>query len=608
MSTKALLKANVLKGKSSEQLRAFLAAAIPPFPTPRDAKAWAAEAKRRRADALANVYLRGHSRENIAGKVRVAWGQTLRPHPSYSIRKLLIAIHENYFVPALLYVPAKPGAKVPVMLNVYGHGSGGKASEDIQARCVNLARRGVYALNLEFIGQGELMADRYHDQQNCLSFTGLSGVGMFYLALKRGLDVLLDLPRADRKRVGVTGLSGGGWQTIVIGALDERVTLIVPNAGYTTMKRRIECNNDLGDSEQTPHDMITALDYDHMSAMLAPRPTLQLMNANDECCFRTDRIKSVVYDAMLPVWKLMGGEGNLAYHSNTDPGTHNYGPDHRTQLYKFLNKHWALSGSEVDIHDPADVLGEYQVNVGLPKQHKSLMSIARDRADEIHRNRRAAVTLAQKEKLRERLAQVLRLPDYTMPALGVELTKAKNLSVEMGPVHVPMTIVPGKETGEVELVLTDRGRAAADASPSKYPRVHADIFGTGENQTSYLLKLVLESVGLRTLGVMTAQTIAIAESLSQGSRVVHGFASGVQPGVALCLAAALAPRHFASVTAQDVPPSLKYLLDWPMSFPEMQAVLCFGLFEAADVCDLIGLMEGVEYRAPGRRLNPIMGG
>ena len=458
---------------------------------------------------------------------------------------------------------------------------------------------------------GELQADRYHDLQNCLNFTGLAGVGLFYLALKRGLDVLLDQPRADKKRVGVTGLSGGGWQAIVIASLDERVTLAVPNAGYTSAKQRVACDADLGDSEQTPQDMLTALDYDHMTAMVAPKPTLQLMNANDDCCFRTERIKPVVYDAMLPIWKLMGARDNLQYHSNTDPGTHNYAEDHRSQLYKFLNKHWGLTGAEVDTHTPAEFLTELQCNVGLPAKHLPIMSLARERAAAIRDSRRPVTTAAQKEKLRERLAQVLRLPAYSLPtALGIDHRKARNLTVELGPNLVPMTIVPGTASGEVELVLHERGRAAGQPMPftSGYPRIHADILATGENKSNYLLKMMLDSTGHRTLGVMTAQTIAIAESLAQGSRVVNASATGIQAGVALCLAAAIAPQHFATVTAWDVPTTLENLLHWPVSYQDMQAVLCFGLFEAADIADLIAMMDGVEYRAPGRELIPTLGG
>ena len=109
------------------------------------------------------------------------------------------------------------------MLNPNGHHFGGKAATYKQIRCANLARRGIIALNMEFIGMSELEADCYHNNIAHLDLTGMAGVGIFYLALKKGLDVLLSHSHSDPKRCCVTGLSGGGWQSIVLGRPSTRV-------------------------------------------------------------------------------------------------------------------------------------------------------------------------------------------------------------------------------------------------------------------------------------------------------------------------------------------------------------------------------------------------
>ena len=82
-----------------------------------------------------------------------------------------------------------------------------------QARCINLAKRGMLALNTEFIGMGELRADAEHNRIGHLDLCGVAGIGVFYLLMKRGLDVLLAHPKADLARTAMPGLSGGGWQT-----------------------------------------------------------------------------------------------------------------------------------------------------------------------------------------------------------------------------------------------------------------------------------------------------------------------------------------------------------------------------------------------------------
>src|SRR5665213_3503263 len=105
---------------------------------------------------------------------------------------------------------------------------------------------------------GQLHTDDFaHSRMNQLDLCGVSGLAPFYLEMSRGLDLLLALPYADEKRVAVSGLSGGGWQTITISSLDRRVTLCNPVAGYSSFRTRSRFPTDLGDSEQTPNDLAT---------------------------------------------------------------------------------------------------------------------------------------------------------------------------------------------------------------------------------------------------------------------------------------------------------------------------------------------------------------
>src|SRR5436853_7176170 len=105
--------------------------------------------------------------------------------------------------------------------------------------------------------------------------------------MRRGLDYLYEHPNTDRSRLGMTGLSGGGWQTIVLSSLDERVKAAVPVAGFSSMRTRLPVREfgDLGDVEQSATDLLTNQDYTHLIAMMAPRPTLLTSKADDDCCF-----------------------------------------------------------------------------------------------------------------------------------------------------------------------------------------------------------------------------------------------------------------------------------------------------------------------------------
>src|SRR6185436_8127638 len=171
-------------------------------------------------------------------------------------------------------------------------------------------------------------------RMNQLDLCGTSGVSPFYLAMARGLDVLLSLKNADPQRVAVSGLSGGGWQTIFISSLDTRVTLTNPVAGYSSFLTRTRHFKDLGDSEQTPTDLAATADYAHLTAMMAPRATLLTFNSKDDCCFESGYALPPLLAAAGPIFELYGHSDRLKKHVNDDPGNHNFGKDNREALYR----------------------------------------------------------------------------------------------------------------------------------------------------------------------------------------------------------------------------------------------------------------------------------
>ena len=88
------------------------------------------------------------------------------------------------FVPALLYEPEKLAGRVPAIMNVNGHvGPPGKAVPYKQIRCINQAKRGMLALNVEWLGMGQLGGPGFqHGCMNQLDLCGTSGLAPFYLA------------------------------------------------------------------------------------------------------------------------------------------------------------------------------------------------------------------------------------------------------------------------------------------------------------------------------------------------------------------------------------------------------------------------------------------
>jgi len=307
-----------------------------------------------------------------------------------------------------------------------------------QARCINLAKRGMLALNTEFLGMGELRADIDHNRIAHLDLCGIAGIGVFYLLMKRGLDVLLAHPKADPERTAMTGLSGGGWQTALLAALDERVKVIVPVAGHSAVWQRRGCIEDIGDQEQCPADLCTIADYDTLSALFAPRPTLLMYNRHDDCCFQTKRARKSIYEPIRPVFALLGARDNVALHDNTDPGTHNYERDNRRQLYKFLNQHWGLETSDDDLPYRDELQTEEALAVGLPPDNATLISIAQAALGKIRTRKRKARPPAAARKT---LASLLKLPQWKNRSLQEVGTaqKRKDVTIQHYLLHLDDT-------------------------------------------------------------------------------------------------------------------------------------------------------------------------
>ncbi len=459
------------------------------------------------------------------------------------------------WIPALLYEPDELRGKVPVMLNVNGHEGVGKAVAYKQMRCINQAKRGMIALNLEWFGMGQLKGNGFqHGLINALDLCGAGGVAVHYLAMERGIDILLAHEHADPERVGVTGLSGGGWQTIFFSPLETRVTFACPVAGYSSFHTRVRVLADLGDSEQTPCDLGTVVDYTHLTAMLAPHPALLTFNAKDDCCFAAGTALPPLLEAAEPVYRLYNAQGRLHTHINTDPGTHNYLLDNREALYQALAEAWSrpdTSYSPKEIPSDNEVKTFDALKVGLPDENLDLQKLALSLAKDLPRGaelpgEKAQVAdwqQARRLKLRalvksfEGGATVSRVAEETRAGITASwwtLRVGKTWTVPA----VRLEPAEPKATMPTVLLLADGGRKQkaaierACALVADGRRVVAvDPFYFGESRPAErdnLWPLLVATVGERPLGVQVGEVLMAAKAFrpSEGSAPVSVVAVG----------------------------------------------------------------------------------
>ena len=170
----------------AEQLRHFMLARVPPLRLPPDATQWTTETERLRARELGVIY-HGWPESWIDAPPKFEQVGTLESR-GYRIRKLRYEVVPGMYSAALLYEPEHFSGKLPAVLNVHGHGPGGKAVEHKQKRCINQARRGMLALSLEWFGFGELNSpENDHSFVGHLDLVGANGLGLFYIEMRRGL-------------------------------------------------------------------------------------------------------------------------------------------------------------------------------------------------------------------------------------------------------------------------------------------------------------------------------------------------------------------------------------------------------------------------------------
>jgi hypothetical protein len=587
------------------QLRQYLYQRVSKLPPASSANEWKAESEKLRKHALDDVVFHGWPRAWEDAPPKFEEVGVIETGHGYRMRKLRYEIVPGFESSAILYEPEHASGKLPGVLNVNGHDYDlGKATDWKQKRCINQALHGMIALSLEWLGCGELnVPENRHEFGAHLDLAGVNVAGLFYLAMRRGLDYLDQLPNVDRSRLAVTGLSGGGWQTIMLSALDPRVLVSIPVAGFSSLISKLEHQDDRGDPEQVPADFLDGMDYAHLSDIRAPRPTLLIHNAEDDCCFRAALVKPYTYDQVRPFYRLFGKEDVFGWHENMDPGTHNYQLDNRVNAYRFLSKQFGLPAIDREIPVEAEVRSVEDLAAGLPKDNLTMLGLARKLAAEAQRES------IPPDQARARLRSVVRYQQVTVEhAWALANTKSRGVEtlswqflfdnkLSATAVWAEAIGAPGKQ---VTIVLHDAGKKAAAAAISDRVNrgeqtvaldlvFHGDAAPPPREMESY--PLMFSTMGQRALGVEAAQLIAVARWLRERSpgAAVRIESTGRRSQVVALIANALETGLFSEVVIRDGMASLKYLLDAPVRLQDAPDLFCLDLYREFDLDQLAAL-------------------
>jgi dienelactone hydrolase len=282
----------------------------------------------------------------------------------YTIEKVFFASLPGHYVSGNLYRPKNKTGKLPGVLCPHGHWANGRfyeaddktvaaqikqgaektpegAKYPLQARCAQLARMGCVVFHYDMIGYADSTALEHRkgftdadSELRLQSFLGLQTWNSI-----RSLDFLLSLPEVDAKRIAVTGASGGGTQTFILCALDDRPAVAFPAVMVSTaMQGGCVCENCSLLRVGTGNIEIAGL--------FAPKP-LAMSGANDW----TVDIERKGLPELKKLYKLYEAEDRVLARCFPQFG-HNYNQVSREVMYNWFNKYLHLGQAEPVVEKP----------------------------------------------------------------------------------------------------------------------------------------------------------------------------------------------------------------------------------------------------------------
>lgn len=258
----------------------------------------------------------------------------------YTVENVGIETIPGYFLCGNLYLPKESEGKMPVFLCPHGHWSQddlrnhGRHRDEMQYRCGALARMGCGVFAYEMVGYGDSkrMGWQHRWDPQVMALQTWNSV--------RALDYVLKLPGADPERVGVTGASGGGTQSFLLAALDDRITLSAPCVMVSChFFGGCRCESGLPVHVRETHVTNNA----EIAALFAPKPQLLVSNGDDW----TKHTATLEYPFLKKIYRLFGEEKNVR-NVHLPEEKHDYGKSKRLALYDFVAEHFKLERKRAD--------------------------------------------------------------------------------------------------------------------------------------------------------------------------------------------------------------------------------------------------------------------
>ena len=291
-----------------------------------------------------------------------------RLYDGYSVENVSFESIPGYFVCGNLYKPLDETKKYPAVLCPHGHfegdslGAWGRFRPDQQKRCATFARMGAVVFSYGMFSWGgepvwqldttvviekpdQKVIRKNHEEPLSITLQTWNSI--------RVLDFLETLPQIDMTKIAITGASGGGTQSFLLAAIDDRISVSIPVVMVSChYKDLCVCEKVLpvnSDSKQI-------LNMAEFAAMMAPKPMLLISDGSDW----TKNTPLVEYPFIKRTYSFYNAENNVENVHFPD-GVHDYGFEKRIPVYRFLSKHMglnlsAITGADGNIDESKSIL------------------------------------------------------------------------------------------------------------------------------------------------------------------------------------------------------------------------------------------------------------
>ncbi|MEQ9412040.1 MAG: alpha/beta hydrolase family protein [Fuerstiella sp.] len=323
--------------------------------------------------------------QSLRAKLTRAWGgfpaasSTLQPQvkgtlrrDGYRIEKIVFQTLQDVWMTANAYVPdtAETKARLPAVLCVHGHWSGAKQDPHVQARCIGLAKLGFFVLAVDAFGAGERGLGKalgeYHGEMVAATLwpTGFPLSGIQVVENRRAVDYLLTRPEVDPERLGITGASGGGNQTMYAGAFDERLKAVVPVCSVGNYQAYLGAACCM--CEVVPGALQFTEEWGVL-ALTAPRALMVVSASQDAFQFSVDEAAESVAGAS-HIYELYSEPTHLRHAIFESP--HDYNQPMREAMYGWMTRHLKEEGDGSPIPEPSIETEDPEILRCFPKDSR----------------------------------------------------------------------------------------------------------------------------------------------------------------------------------------------------------------------------------------------